>query len=242
MAGGGILQNRQLHGLEPHFGRLGKPDQKALDGIESDTLGGADHGHRGAQFAGQGQGIDLATARRHQVRHIQQHQRRQTHGQHRSGQHQLAIQLQSIQHQQHCVRSRSAGHVALQYIDRDSGVLRIRIKAIDPGQVDQGQLAMPDPAHAGGVMLHRDPGIVGHFLAHAGQAIEKSRLTGIRRPNERDRADFSRDSGLGGLDGNAAAGAAMAHRASFRTATKTLWTEINLAVSLRSATSAPSTQ
>ena len=122
MAGGGSLQHRKLHGLQARFGWFGEPGQEALNRIEPGALGRADHGHRRTQFAGQRQGIDLAPARRHQVRHIQQHQGRQTHGQHRSGQHELPVQLQRIEHQQDSVRSGSAGHVALQHIDRDPGI------------------------------------------------------------------------------------------------------------------------
>ena len=82
----------------------------------------------------------------------------------------------------------------------------------------------------------------GDLLAQAGEAIKQGRFARIRGPNECNRTALARDPGRAGLDGNAASRTAMAHRAAFRAAAKMLWMEMYWAVSLRSATSAPSTQ
>ncbi len=116
------MEHGKLHGLKACLRRFGEPAEEAGDGVQPGAFGRADQGHRCTQLTGQRQGIDFASARGHQIRHVQQHHRRQAHSQNGSGQHELAVQLQCIEYQQDCVRSRRAGHVALQHIDCDPGV------------------------------------------------------------------------------------------------------------------------
>ncbi len=52
-----------------------------------------------AQFAGQGECIDLAAARLELVGHVQQNQRRQSNRKYRRRQHELPIQVRCIQYQ-----------------------------------------------------------------------------------------------------------------------------------------------
>src|ERR1700722_3510757 len=97
-------------------------------------------------------------------------------------------------------------------------------------------------AHSGRVLFDGHAGVIRHFLTQAGQTIKQGRFARVWRTDQGDGTELARDSRAGGLDSDAASWAAMAHPAAFRTATQTLWTEMDLAVSLRNATSTPSTQ
>ena len=131
---------------------------------------GADLGHGSAQLAGQRERVDVAAASLHQIAHVEQHQGRQSQRQHRSGQHQLAGQVQGIEDQQHRIRLGRAGHSAAQHVDGDPGVLRVGIERVDAGQVDERQIGAAHPGHQPHALLDGDAGEVGHLLAQAGQA------------------------------------------------------------------------
>ena len=91
---GRVADHGQLHALGLAVAVL--LIEEARDGVEPRAVDGADLRHRRAQFARQLERVDLAAARLHQVRHVQQHQRGQAHGKHRHGQHQLPRQMQRV--------------------------------------------------------------------------------------------------------------------------------------------------
>jgi hypothetical protein len=126
----------------------------------------------------------LATAGLHQVAHVEQNQCRQAQRQYRRGQHQLAGQVKGVEDQQHGIRLRRAGHFASQHIDSDTGILGIGRKRVDAGQVDEGQVRAADASHQAHALFDSDAGVVGDLLTETGQAIEKSGLTGVRRPDQ----------------------------------------------------------
>ena len=108
-------------------GAVGLLMKKERHGIEARSAYGADLGDGRAQFAGQLEGVDVSATSLHQVAHVEQYQGRQSKGEHRGGQHQLAGKVQGIEHQQHRIRLGRAGHFAAQHVDRDTGVFRIWI-------------------------------------------------------------------------------------------------------------------
>ena len=86
--------------------------EKARNGIDPGAVDGADLRHRRIEFARQLEHVDLAAARLHQVRHVQQHQRGKSHSKHRLGEHELARQMKGVQNQQNRVGLGRAGHAA----------------------------------------------------------------------------------------------------------------------------------
>ncbi len=166
--------------------RTGLLIEEERNGFEAGSVYGADLSHGRAQFAGQLEGVDVAAAGLHQVAHVEQNQRGQAHRQHRRGQHELAGEMQGVQNQQHRVGLGSAGHLAAQHIDGDAGIFRVRGERVDAGQVDEGEVVAAYAGHEAHALLDGDAGVVGHLLAQAGQAVEKSGFAGVGRADQYD--------------------------------------------------------
>ena len=142
--------------------------QEVRNYVQALAFGGADERDGMTEFAGQGERVQLAAARLHLVGHVEQHQRGQADGEDRRGQHQLAVHVGGVEHQQDAVRLGHAGHLAGEHVDRDAGVLGVGGERVDSGQIDEGKVAAADGLHAAGVVLHRDAGIVCDLLPHSG--------------------------------------------------------------------------
>ena len=158
--------------------------EKERDGVEPGAVDGADLRHRRVEFARQLERVDLAAARLHQVRHVEQHQRGQADGKHRHGQHQLARQMQRVQNQQNRVGLGRAGHAAAQHVHGDARVFRVRSERVDAGQIDEREVFAADAGHQSLALLDGDAGVVGDFLAQAGELVEERGLAGVGRADE----------------------------------------------------------
>jgi len=171
--------------------------QKEGHGFNAGSVHGADAGHGGAQFARQLEGVNVPAARVHQIAHVQQHQRRQPQGEHGRSQHQLAGQVQRIEHQKNGVGLGRVGHSAAQHVDGDPRILGVGRERIDAGQIDESQVVAAHAGHQTHALLDGDAGIVGHLLTKPGEPVEEGGFAGIRRTDERDGSKRS----LGGRRG-----------------------------------------
>ncbi len=164
-----------------------------------------------AEFAGQLEGVELAAAGLHQVAHVEENERGQAERKNRRGQHELAGEVQGIEHQQDSVGLGRAGHFALEHVDGDARVLRVGTERVDAGQIDEGEVVAAHAGHQAHALLDGDAGVVGDLLAQAGEAIEKSGFAGVGRADEDDGMQRSAGRGYGGLKGRSFA--AGIHRA-----------------------------
>ena len=130
--------------------------------------------------------VNVAALLAQLVGHIEQHQRRHAQRNHARRQHQVGVQIRRVQHQNDRVRARRARHLAGQHIDGYSFVLGLRCKAVDAGQVDEGDFFAVGVADVSGVVLDRDAGKIADLLAQLGEPIEKSCLAGVRRTDDGD--------------------------------------------------------
>ena len=232
---------------------LGLLVQEQRHRIEPCPMHRTDLRHRRAQLFGKLQRVNVPAARLHQVAHVQQHQRRQAYCQHRCSEHQLSRQVLRIQHQQYSIRLGSARHLAAQYVNRNTRILRIGIKRIDTRQIDQGQIIPAHTGHQSQPLFHGYAGKVGDLLPQSRQSIEECGFAGVRRPDQHNRPQFAlrRRNSRGNERRWSAAGTA--HRAassssgaSFASTLSTSsatggFTRIASAVSCRRAISIPST-
>ena len=166
------------------FHRLGSGDaagKKIGDRFETRARGRTDQGHRSSQLACQREHVHAAVLLVQFVRHVQQHQRRQTQRDHAPCQHQVAVQVGGIQNHDDRIGTRHAGHVALQHVDRDFLVFRLGRKAVDAGQIDQRDFFAFAVADVAGMVLDGDAGKVADLLAQSGEPIEERGLAGIGR-------------------------------------------------------------
>ena len=162
--------------------------QEALNGLDAGAARGTDQGNRTAQLLRQSQRIHDAAARLHQVRHIQQHHRGQAEGEDRPGQHELAAQVEGIEHDEDGVWTRRARHLALEHIDGNARIFGVAGKAVDAGQIDQRKVVAADAAHAARALLYCHAGIVGHLLSQSSEPVEECGFAAVGRSDERDGA------------------------------------------------------
>ena len=160
-----------------------------VERLEARSMHGADVRYGGAELPRQLERVDLAAARLHQVAHVQQHQRGQTDGEHRRGEHQLAGQMQRVQNQQHRVGLGHARHRAAQHIHGDARVFRVRSERVDSRQIDQRQIVAAHAGHQAHALLDGDAGIVRDLLPQPGEPVEESGFAGIGRPDQHDRPE-----------------------------------------------------
>ncbi len=184
------------------------------------------------------------------VRHVEDDQRGQFQAEDRRGQNQVAPQVGAIQNQQQRVGLGDAGHGASQDIASYLFVFRARVQAVDAGQIHQDHFVMV-MRHAcfADALFHRDAREVGHFLAQAGEAIEERRFARVGRADDGDdvrtRALLRRRRSFGNRTTGAAVAIAHSLEAlpggTFSTGLDGRRMRCD-AVSLRSATSEPSTR
>ncbi len=185
-ARGDILQNREFdarHGRPCHLRRAGK---KFGDVLQTLAASRADQNHRRAQLRRQRHDVDFPAAAAEIVGHVEDHQGGQSQAQHRGGEHQVTGEIGGIQHQQHRVRTRQAGHLAQQHVMGDAFVFGARIEAIDAGKVDGVDLAVTANADLSQVMLDGDAGEIRHFLAESGEPVKERGFARVGRADEGD--------------------------------------------------------
>jgi hypothetical protein len=132
------------------------------------------------QGAAQSLGIDQQAAARGQIGHVQRHHHGQAQALHRQHQAQIAAQIGGVQHADHQVRPLLAAGAAGQHIAGHAFIGRARVEAVGAGQVQQAQHLARGRLEPALLALHRDPGVVGHLLAAAGQAVEERGLAAVR--------------------------------------------------------------
>ena len=236
-AGGGCLDDRQLHGARRFLDDIVGVEEEFGDDVEACAFGGADERDGMAEFAGQGERIQLAAAVLHLIGHIQQHQRGQPDGEDRRGQHQLAVHVGGVQDQENAVGLGHAGHLAGQHVDGHACIFGVSRERVDAGQIDEREVAAANGLHTAGVVLHGDAGIVGDLLTHPGKPVEEGGLARVRWADESDGAQARFLAGRRGrLFDWLKNGGMAAHTAVLAVSLRKMW----LAVSLRRPTSMPS--
>ena len=78
--------------------------------------------------------------------------------------------------------------------DGDAGVFRVGGERVDAGQIDEGEVFAADAGHEAHALLDGDAGVVGYFLAEAGEPIEKRGFAGVGRTDEDDGVERRRRS------------------------------------------------
>ncbi len=157
--------------------------------------------------------------------------------------------MKGVEDEEDGIRPWRARHFALEHVDGDAGVFRVWGEGVDAGQVNEGEVVAVDAGHGAHALLDGDAGVVGHLLAEAGEAIEKSGLARIGRADEDDGAERAWGGRLGWLeDRDLAAGihrAASARglgAAELTISGSAFLTRMALAVSRRRAICKPSTE
>ena len=183
-----ILQHRKLDARRGQRSGAGRGSFHELEDLfDALPFGGADQRNRRAEFTGELGRIHLAAAALQIVRHVEDHQRRQLQAENRRGQHQMAAQVGAIQDQEQRVGLGDAGHGAGQNVAGHLFVFRARVQAVNAGQIDQHDVAIPvmHPGFAD-ALFHGDARKIGHLLSKTCQAIEKRGLAGVRRTDDGD--------------------------------------------------------
>jgi len=142
--------------------------------------------HRHAQSLAQGVGVDVQATALGQVHHVQGHHARQPKaldGQHQA---QIASQVGGVHHADHQIRALLTLGVAIEHIHGHRLVQRTWMQAVGAWQVQQTQGLAGRCHQAAFLALDRHPGIVGHLLMTARQAVEKGGFAAIGVPDQGD--------------------------------------------------------
>jgi len=135
-ARGRILDDGQPCGAGTRQRELAELLQEVPDKVHAGALRRTDQRDRVTEFMRQRKRVDLAMAFLEQVRHIKEHKRRKAERENGSRQHELAVQVHAVQHEQHGVWRGHARHVALQHVDRHARVLGVGRERVDARQVN----------------------------------------------------------------------------------------------------------
>ena len=149
--------------------------QEAIHHVQTSSLCRTHHDHRRAQFGGEFENVERAAAFGKNIRHVEEHKRRQAQCDHRRCQYQLTREMSHVQHQQNRIGTRLAVHLTGQHVDGDAFIVGIRRQAIDAGQIDDPDLG-PFTGQQTYTLLNRYAGVIADLLAKAGQTIEERRL------------------------------------------------------------------
>ena len=91
----------------------------------------------------------------------------------------VSFQVPSVEHADEQVRLSTFVSHAIEHLDRDLLVLRDRVQAIEPGNVDDLD-PLPKEVELARDSLDRDAGVVADLLMRAGERVEERRLAGVR--------------------------------------------------------------
>ena len=164
--------------------------QEALDGVQARPLRGAHHGNGRAQFGGEFDNVERAAAFGKNVRHIQEHERRQAQRDHGRCQYQMAREMGDIEYQQNRIWAGHSVHFSGQDVDGNAFIVGIRRQAVDAGKIDDldGVIRACQQAHT---LLDGYAGVIADLLTKPSETIEEGRLPGIRWADQGHRADFA---------------------------------------------------
>ena len=193
MRAGGVAEDGQSDGLGAGAAMAILLVEEERDGVEAGALDGADLRDGRAELARQFEWVDAATARVHEVGHVEEHERGKADGEDRHGEHELAGEVERIQNQKNSVGLGRAGHAAAENFDGDAGVLGIGRERVDAGQVDEREVFAAHAGHGPHALLDGDARVVGDLLAEASELVKERGLAGVGRADE--------DDGLEGLVG-----------------------------------------
>ena len=186
------MKDGQARGAGARQRELAELLEEVADEPHSGSLRRADERNRVTEFVREGERVNLAATVLEQVRHIKEHERRQTERKNRGREHELAVEVHAVEYEQDGIRRGHARHVALQHVDRNARVLGVGRERVDAGEVDEREVRAAEALHRAGVVLDRDARVVRNLLPHTGQAIEERGLAAVGRPDEGDGADASR--------------------------------------------------
>ncbi len=125
------------------------------------------------------------------VPHVEGQHRGQTEVERGLDEHEVRLETCGVDDQEDGVRGPDPFGLAVQHVPGHLLVERPCAEAVDPGQVDDldlapvGKLAGADPPLDGDARVVRD------LLAEAGQAVEERRLPGVRRSDQGDERDVA---------------------------------------------------
>ncbi len=87
--------------------------------------------------------------------------------------------------------------LAAEHVDGDARIFRVGRERIDAGQIDEGEVVAAHAGHESHALLDGDAGVVGDFLAQAGEAVEERGLAGVGRADEDNGTETPRGGGEG---------------------------------------------
>src|SRR4029077_12198174 len=99
-------------------------------------------------------------------------------------QHEVAIQIGSVEDKNDRIGLGHAGHGAAQHVHGDAVLFRFWREAIYAGQVNEGNFLAVEIANVSEMMFDGDAGEVCYFLAKPCEAVEEGGLAGVRRTDD----------------------------------------------------------
>ena len=202
-----------------------------------------DERHLHTQFPGQSPAPKRAVPAVQFIRHGQHNQRREPQTQHRLGDHQMGAQERHVQNHHHRVRPPVAFEFAQQGASGDHLIRAAWRQPVHSRQIDDLHRPGRGLGDAGSA-LNGDARVVGHPLHESRETVEEGGLAGVRGTHQCDQRVI-----VAGLDRPGwpfREGSGRRRRVQFESRTPAASSELRTqrqdAVSLRSATSAPSTR
>jgi len=165
-------------------GAAHRTGQEIDDSFDAVSPRGAHQCHGRADLFGQRLGVHVATALGQVVRHVQNHQGRQTEREHRRRQDQVAAEVGRVEDQQNRGRSRDGRHAAQQYVPCYLLVLRARRQAVHAGQVDQRHHAPVVQPRFAYMLFDGDTREIRHLLPQAGKTVVEGGFARVRRTDK----------------------------------------------------------
>ena len=151
------------------------------------TTGLNRHGfdHRNAEFLLQARHVDDQAAFFGDIHHVQRQDGWPLQADHFQHQTQVQAQIGGVDHQHDHVRWRGVGTTAEQHVTGDGLVRRHGVEAVGTRQVNHLIAALTGRDELALLALDGHAGVVGHFLARAGKAIEQRSLAAVGVANQR---------------------------------------------------------
>ena len=161
------------------------PPQELQDRVVPLAGRRADERDGRAEPLGESFGLYVAAALLQLVGHVQDDEGRQTQGEDRRRQDEVAAEVRDVEDEEDRVGLRNTRHPPHQDVVRHLLVLRARREAVDAREVDDVELGCVFDLQLAEVLLDRDAGKVGDLLAQTGQAVEEGRLAGVGGSDDR---------------------------------------------------------
>jgi hypothetical protein len=157
---------------------VGRGDDRVAERRDA-TAGGRGHGHdRAAEPPPEGRRVDLDPLGGRNVAERERDDDRQPELERQADEIAIALEIRGIDHHDHAVRLRHAGHAAMHHVDGDLLVGALGREAVGAGQIDEVDRATR-VGEAADLLLHRDAGIVADPRGDAGERREERALAGV---------------------------------------------------------------